>query len=95
MDKENKFEKLKKISEKLHAYDKTIMEFDRNDKEHNFVPGHRNPNEDGLYLTIRCGLSGIYTVINEWKNGMWQMEVTDDSRTIAYSRYTIDLKVDE
>ena len=44
------------------------------------------PKEDGYYMTIRCGLGGIYTHINEWKNGEWMVLATDDSDVIAYSK---------
>ena len=44
--------------------------------------------EDGYYLTIRCGLGGIYTCFNEWKNGSWQVKVFDDSETIAFREFT-------
>ena len=40
--------------------------------------------EEGFYLTIRCGLSGIGTYLNEFKDGKWQMEILDGSTTIAY-----------
>ena len=45
----------------------------------------RNPTEDGTYLTIRAGLTGIYKMINVWENGRWQIEVLDASVTIARS----------
>lgn len=45
----------------------------------------RNPTEDGTYLTIRVGLTGIYKMINVWENDKWQIEVLDASVTIARS----------
>lgn len=45
----------------------------------------RNPTEDGTYLTIRAGLTGIYKMINIWENNKWQIEVLDASVTIARS----------
>ena len=39
------------------------------------------PKKDGYY-----GLGGIYTTINEWKNGKWMVLSTDDSDVIAYSK---------
>ena len=45
----------------------------------------RNPKENGTYLTIRVGLSGIYKMINDWENDKWQIEVLDASVTIARS----------
>ena len=47
------------------------------------------PKENGFYMTIRCGLQGIYTCLNEWKDNKWQVEATDDSVTIAYSKERI------
>ena len=57
--------------------------------EHGFVPGHHNPKVDGYYMTIRCGLEGIYYNLNEWKDGHWMVRILDDSRVIAYSRELI------
>lgn len=44
-------------------------------------------------MTIRCGLSGIYTCLNEWKDNKWQVEVTDASDTIAYSKERISKEI--
>jgi hypothetical protein len=44
----------------------------------------KSPKEPGYYMTIRCGLSGIYTHLDEYKNGRWQLGITDGSRVIAY-----------
>ena len=45
----------------------------------------QNPTEDGTYMTIRDGLTGIYQMVNIWENGEWQFEVLDASKTIARS----------
>lgn len=45
----------------------------------------RNPNEDGIYLTVRCGLTGVYKMINIWQDNKWQMETLDASITLARS----------
>ena len=44
------------------------------------------PKENGYYITIKCGLRGIYTCINEWKDGQWSVLTTDDSDVIAYTK---------
>lgn len=49
----------------------------------------RNPTEDGTYLTIRAGLTGIYKMINVWENDKWQIEVLDASKTIARSEKSL------
>ena len=55
-----------------------------------YTPAHyTTPKENGFYMTIRCGLSGIYTKLNEWKDGKWMMEILDASTTIAYSKEPI------
>lgn len=54
-----------------------------------YKPSNNPPKEDGAYMTIRCGLGGIYTMLDEWKDGKWQVGVTDASRVIAYSRERI------
>lgn len=47
------------------------------------------PKEDGYYMTIKCGLGGIYASLNEWKNGEWRVLTTDDSEVIAYYKEPI------
>ncbi len=44
------------------------------------------PVKEGYYITVKCGLGGIYTRLNEWKDGKWQVQATDDSDVIAFSR---------
>lgn len=85
-------EKTRLLSEELKAYNKVIFGFDRENRESDFRPAHYPPEEEGFYLTIRCGLPGIYTTVNQWKDGKWQMEVLDGSVTIAYSRERIQLR---
>lgn len=58
-----------------------------NDFYKGFRPFHeeRNNLKEGCdYITIRCGLEGIYTCINTWKDNKWLAECLDDSYTIAY-----------
>lgn len=69
------------------TYEKRIMEFN-----HDFMPMNlHKPKDEGFYLTLRCGLTGVYQVLNQWKDGMWQMQVLDGSDTIAYSRERIQI----
>ena len=49
-----------------------------------FLKGRTELIEDCDYVTIRCGLNGIYTVLNKWKNGTWIAKCLDNSSTIAY-----------
>lgn len=51
-------------------------------------PNKEIPN--GIYFTIRCGLGGIYTDLNEMKDGDWLMRALDGSYTIAYRKLTND-----
>ena len=44
--------------------------------------------ENGVYLTIRAGLGGIYSMLDEWKDGHWGTRVLDNSYTIAYRPLT-------
>ena len=55
----------------------------------NYIPSHHTPKEEGFYMTIRCGLNGIYTHLDEWKGGHWQVRILDDSKVIAYSKEQI------
>lgn len=45
----------------------------------------KSPNKNGTYLTVRCGLAGIYKMINVWRDNKWQMEALDGSMTLARS----------
>ena len=83
-------EKLKPLMNEIDSYKKKIFNFDR--EENDFIHAQHNPKEEGYYMTIRCGLSGIYQMINEWKDNKWQINLTDDSYTIAYTRKRIYLK---
>ena len=83
--------KLKPLMDELDSYKRKIMDFKRDDG-FDFVPATHNPTEEGYYVTIRCGLPGIYQILNEWKNGQWAIGITDGSYTIAYSRKTVKLK---
>ena len=58
-------------------------------KDHDYIPGHHTPKVPGYYMTIRCGLTGIYTNLDEWKDNKWQVGILDDSKVIAYSREQI------
>lgn len=50
-----------------------------------FKPYRKNLNiENGTYLTLRCGLSGIYSCVDEMVNNEWSTKVLDNSFVIAY-----------
>ena len=84
--------RLKPIMEELDSYKRTILDFKRDDG-YDFIPANQcSPREEGMYVTLWCGYTGIYQMLNEWKNGQWAIEVTDGSTTIAYSRKTVKLK---
>ena len=76
----------------METFEKKIVIFDSmTDDEFykGFKPYKQNLNlSDGLYVTIRCGLGGIYTTLNEIKDGRWAVEAADDSATIAYRKLT-------
>lgn len=87
---------LKKYSDWMDTFHKDIVHFhggpDVALTEDNYLfiglkPFRENRTElkDGtMYLTIRCGLSGIYSCLNEWKEGRWVAECLDGSTTIGY-----------
>ena len=54
-----------------------------------YEPSNVPPKEPGFYMTIRCGLGGIYYDLNKWKDGRWQKNILDASRVIAYSKEVI------
>ena len=65
----------------MNIIEKKILKFDNDWK-----PMHWLPKVDGYYMAIRCGLSGIYTCLDEWKNGKFQLGILDGSDVIAYSK---------
>ena len=75
----------------MKFYEIEIFKFNRDSPSLDFVPMTYPPTKDGMYLTIRCGLSGISTSINQWKDGSWQRFCLDASQVIAYSRNQIDI----
>ena len=84
---------LEKLKKELESYQKNIFDFNIFDFTVDFIPAHRtNPKESGYYITIRCGFSGIYQVVNYWRNGNWLCSRADGSQTIAFSRNPIELK---
>jgi hypothetical protein len=76
-----------KIKIVMRIKEEQILKFD---DEYNYIPFDASSNdsvkENGYYMTIRCGLGGIYTNPDEWKDGNWQIKITDASFVIAYSR---------
>lgn len=67
----------------------TIIEDNILTFNHDYKPANYPPREDGYYMTIRCGLMGIYYHLDEWKEGKWQVHILDGSYVVAYSRETI------
>lgn len=70
------------LSNRLKIFEKDIFSFEGAF----YLSAHRKPEKEGFYLTVRCGLGGIYTHINEWKNGKWQATSADASTVIAFSK---------
>ena len=64
--------------------EKKILEF-----HDDFVPARINPKNNGFYMTICCGYHGIYTFLNEWRNGVWIVGLMNGSEIIAYSEKAI------
>ena len=63
------------------------------DFDNDYKPTNHPPKEDGFYMTIRCGLGGIYYNLDEWKDGNWQVGILDGSYVIAYSKEQIPREV--
>ena len=61
--------------------------------DNDYKPANHPPKEDGFYMTIRCGLGGIYYNLDEWKDSNWQVGILDGSYVIAYSREQIPREV--
>ena len=85
-------DKISEIYRKIKSLQKDFIKFDDYSEEHNFKPVHHtNPTEEGFYVTIQCGSSGIYQMVNEWRYGEWQFGFLDDSITIAFNPNKVEL----
>lgn len=79
---------LDEFKELVDSYRKSIFNFSsRNWQFHEPLI----PQEDGCYITIRIGSAGIYQMLNYFKDGHWQINVLDSSRTIAFDKEKIVL----
>lgn len=76
------------INNRIKIFEHKIYDFDGGFK---LTTNGSVPEKDGFYLTIRCGLGGIYSMVNEFKNGKWQASVADASTTIAFSKNQFDM----
>lgn len=80
--------RIEMINNRIKCIEHNIYDFDG---EYKLTTNGCVPEKDGFYLTIRCGLGGIYSMINEFKNGKWQASVADASTTIAFSKNQFDM----
>lgn len=88
------FKELRKYDAWMKTFEHTIVDFHETwfskvdgDFYKNFKPfreGKTELEEKMMYVTIRCGLCGIYTCLNQWMGGRWGTECLDGSTTIAY-----------
>lgn len=91
------------MTEEFKKYYKWFKTFDRkilNYYDDSFYSGMKPVRdtmvlEDGIYLTIRSGLGGIYTALDEWKDGQFQLRVLDASKVIAFRPLTDEEKEQE
>lgn len=83
---------LDNLIKEMESYEKKIMRFKRDDGI-DFIPANNtNPSKPGTYVTLRCGLRGIYQMLNEWNGSEWITKVADAGFIIAYSREPVVLK---
>ncbi len=54
-------ERLKKFKEKIDSYKKDIFDF----SGQFYLTKNHLPEKEGFYITIRCGLGGIYQCLNQ------------------------------
>lgn len=78
------------------SFEKSIVDFDKDGWLCTTIKSNK-PTEPGVYLTIRCGYSGIYTILDSWKevNGefKWTLQVLDGSKIVAYKPEPIEIPV--
>ena len=83
---------IKKLEIFYHRFEHTVCDF--NGGFYPFTGRRFKPYregmhiDDGLYITVRCGFSGIYTMLNDMKDGKWVTGVLDGSTTIAFATLT-------
>ena len=83
--------KIEEYLKQTKSFQKQLYTFNRGDNiMEDFCPIYYKPKQNGRYLTIRCGFNGIYTIIDDWKDDKWELDILDSSEVIAYSRKTID-----
>ena len=70
----------------MKSYEKTLLSFGDSWKKY----GKIKPESPGIYLTVRCGFSGIYTCLNHWDGSKWGVESADGSETIAFKKEQIE-----
>ena len=78
------------------SFEKSVIDFDKDGWLCATIKSNK-PTKPGLYLTIRCGYSGIYTKLDSWKevNGefKWTVQVLDGSEIVAYKPEPIEIPV--
>lgn len=88
-------EQIKRLSKYCKANHNLLFEFCHEDNWRLFPKC--SPKESGYYLTIRVGLTGIYTHVNQWNNDSckWDAVVLDASSVVAFSANRLDDKINE
>ncbi len=80
----------------MQSFEKSIVDFDKEGWLCTKIKSNK-PTQPGCYLTMRQGYSGIYTILDEWKeiNGefQWSVRILDGSQIIAYKPEPIEIPI--
>ncbi len=79
MDEEVK-RRLEKVIQFNDSFNNTLLDF--NHREPWIVNG--DPNKPGFYLTLRINGIRLFTILDEWKNGKFQIRIADGSQIIGW-----------
>lgn len=67
---------------KMDSYNKNIFRFSDDDRK---IFTISEPTEDGWYIVIKVSFGGIHQMLNEWKDGKWQIHTLDNPTIVARS----------
>jgi len=81
-------DKLRKQAEWMKNFDEVVMEF--SDKS-GWIHIKRKPEKEGWYVTVRVGFAGIYRLLDQWKDGQFQIQCLDGSSVVAYSKDPVEI----
>lgn len=72
--------RLEKVIQFKDSFNNTLLNF--NHEEHWIV--NSDPNYPGFYLTLRINRRSLFTFLDRWENGKFQVRIADGSKIIGW-----------